>query len=168
MAARLFHSQFQIVFSSAESGRISGQADLHIFYPNVSVHPRRTLCAVVVERLVGSHFHWLFLASLSEIVPAGFVTFVSQWWRVHCARGSPLYPDPTSAFTVAPLVARKVERLVGPDFFIFLSGREGEGRKWAENAQNWPVRAVRGHFGPIFHHFSVLEASRGHFCIIFS
>ena len=52
LAARMFHSQFQIVFSSAESGRISGQADLHIFYPNVSVHPRRTLCAVGVERIV--------------------------------------------------------------------------------------------------------------------
>ena len=75
--------------------------------PNVCVHPRRTLCAVVVERLVG------------------------------------------------------------PDFFIFRSEREGEGRKWAENAQNRPVRAVRGHFGPIFHHFSVLEPSRGHFCITF-
>ena len=36
LAARLFHSQLHIVFSSAESGRISGQADLHIFYPNVS------------------------------------------------------------------------------------------------------------------------------------
>ena len=87
LAARMFHSQFQIVFSSAESGRISGQADLHIFYPNVSVHPRRTLCAVGVERLVGFHFHWLFLASLSEIVSAWFVTFVSLWWKVHCARG---------------------------------------------------------------------------------
>ena len=77
------------------------------FSANVSVHPRRTLCAVVVERLVG------------------------------------------------------------PDFFIFRSEREGEGRKWAENAQNRPVRAVRGHFWPIFHHFSVLEPSRGHFCITF-
>ena len=78
-----------------------------LFTSNVCVHPRRTLCAVVVERLVG------------------------------------------------------------PDFFIFRSEREGEGRKWAENAQNRPVRAVRGHFGPIFHHFSVLEPSRGHFCITF-
>ena len=43
LAARLFHSQLQIAFSSAESGRISGQADLHIFYPNVSVH-RRAAC----------------------------------------------------------------------------------------------------------------------------
>ena len=86
-AARLFHSQFPIVFSSAESGRISGQADLHIFYPNVSVHPRCTMCTVGVERLVGSLFHRLFLASLSKIVSAGFVTFVSLWWKVHCARG---------------------------------------------------------------------------------
>ena len=60
-----------------------------------------------------------------------------------------------------------VERLVGPDFFIFRSERKGEGGKWAKNAQNRPVRAVRGHFGPIFHHFSVLEPSQGHFCITF-
>ena len=31
LAARLFHSWLRIVFSSAESGRISGQADLIIF-----------------------------------------------------------------------------------------------------------------------------------------
>ena len=49
--------------------------------------PSRHLWRVVVERLVGSHFHRLFLASLSEIVPAWFVTFVFQWWKVHCARG---------------------------------------------------------------------------------
>ena len=54
--------------------------------PNVSVHPRRTLCAVVVERLVGFHFHRLFLASRPEIVSAGFVTFVLLWWKIHCAR----------------------------------------------------------------------------------
>ena len=77
-------------------------------------------------------------------------------------------PVPTSAFTVAPLVARKVERLVGPDFFIFLSEREGRGKIRSKNGQNWPDRAFQGHFEPIFHHFSVLEASRGHFCIIFS
>ena len=34
---------------------------------NVSVHPRRTLCAVVVERLVGFHFHRLF-PFISQIV----------------------------------------------------------------------------------------------------
>jgi len=67
----------------------------------------------------------------------------------------------------AHLVRCTVERLVGPDFFIFLSEREGEGGKCAENARNRPVRAVRGHFGPIFRHFSVLEPSRGHFCITF-
>ena len=47
------------------------------------------LVARKVERLVGSHFHWLFLASLFQIVSAGFVTFVSLWWKVHCARGRP-------------------------------------------------------------------------------
>ena len=99
MAARPFHSQLQIVFSSAESGRISGQADLHIFYPNVSVH-RRRLVRRTVERLVGFHFHWLFLASLFQIVSAGFVTFVLLWWKVHCARGCQYIPDPTSAFTL--------------------------------------------------------------------
>ena len=77
----------------------SARSCLYISESNVSVHPRRTLCAVGVQRLVGSHFHWLFLASLSEIVPAGFVTFVFQWWRVRCARSSPLLFDPTSAFT---------------------------------------------------------------------
>ena len=65
------------------------------------------------------------------------------------------------------LCAVVVERLVGPDFFIFLSEREGEGGKWTENAKNRPVRAVRGHFGPIIHPFSVLEPSRGHICINF-
>ena len=75
LAARLFHSQFQIVFSSAESGRISGQADLHIFYPNVSVHPRRTLCAVVVERLVGIFILAVHALDLSEIVAAWSMLF---------------------------------------------------------------------------------------------
>ena len=51
LAARLFHSQLQIAFSSAESGRISGQADLHIFYPNVSVQVRR-LVRRNLQRLV--------------------------------------------------------------------------------------------------------------------
>ena len=41
----------------------------------------------MVERLVGSLFHRLFLASLFQIASAGFVTFVLLWWRVHCARG---------------------------------------------------------------------------------
>ena len=71
LAARLFHSQLHIVFSSAESGRISGQADLHIFYPNVSVHPRRTLCAVGVERLVRRNYH-LICSTLMNI-PCGSI-----------------------------------------------------------------------------------------------
>ena len=49
--------------------------------------PSRHLWRVMVERLVGFHFHWLFLASLFQIVSAGFVTFVLLWWKVHCARG---------------------------------------------------------------------------------
>jgi len=69
---------------------------------NVSVHPRCTLCAVEVERLVGFHFHRLFLASLSQIVPAWFETFLSLWWRVRCARSSPLFSDPTSGFRRRP------------------------------------------------------------------
>ena len=38
--------------------------------------PSRHLWRVMVERLVGFHFHWLFLASLSEIV-AGTVDALS-------------------------------------------------------------------------------------------
>ena len=45
------------------------------------------LVARKVERLVGSLFHRLFLASLFQIVSAWFVTFVFQWWRVRRARG---------------------------------------------------------------------------------
>ena len=56
MAARPFHSQLQIVFSSAESGRISGQADLHIFYPNVTVQGTRHLVEGTLEPLVGRLF----------------------------------------------------------------------------------------------------------------
>ena len=52
LAARLFHSHLQIVFSSAESGRISGQADLHIFYPNVCVEAEARFGADSLQRLV--------------------------------------------------------------------------------------------------------------------
>ena len=48
--------------------------------------PSRHLWRVMVERLVGFHFHRLFLASRPEIVSAGLVTFVLQWWKIHCAR----------------------------------------------------------------------------------
>ena len=53
LAARMFHSQFQIVFSSAESGRISGQADLHIFYPNVTGQARPTAVVYTFEAREG-------------------------------------------------------------------------------------------------------------------
>ena len=64
LAARMFHSQFQIVFSSAESGRISGQADLHIFYPNVRGQGTRHLVAGTLDPIVRLSFcmedvcHW--------------------------------------------------------------------------------------------------------------
>ena len=62
LAARLFHSQLQIVFSSAESGRISGQADLHIFRSE----RQRSPSAHLVRRKGGTpcwlHFSWLLLA----------------------------------------------------------------------------------------------------------
>ena len=56
LAARLFHSQLQIVFSSAESGRISGQADLHIFYPNVRGQAEARFGADSLDPLVGLSF----------------------------------------------------------------------------------------------------------------
>ena len=64
-----------------------------------------------------------------------------------------IFYDPTSAFTVAPLVARKVERLVGPDFFIFLSERDGRGkfgRKMAKIGPLGPFKAILGRFIIIF------------------
>ena len=82
--------------------------------------PSRHLWRVGVQRLVGFHFHWLFLASLSEIVSAGFVTFVFQWWRVRRARGGSLFSDPTSAFRLeARFGADSLQRLVR----IFISLR---------------------------------------------
>ena len=54
-----------------------------IHMPNVSVQAEARFGADSLQRLVGSIFHWLFLASLSQIVPAWFETFLSLWWRVH-------------------------------------------------------------------------------------
>ena len=42
---------------------------------NVSVHPRRTLCAVVVERLVGIFILAVHALDLSEIVAAWSMLF---------------------------------------------------------------------------------------------
>ena len=99
LAARLFHSQLQIAFSSAESGRISGQADLHIFYPNVSVEVEARFGADNLERLVGSHFHRLFLASLSKSFPrCSRPLFFSGGGSI--VRAVAHYSDPTSAFTL--------------------------------------------------------------------
>ena len=63
------------------------RAVAYIFPDPTSAFTVAPLVARKVERLVGSYFHWLFLASLSEIVSAWFVTFVFQWWRVRRARG---------------------------------------------------------------------------------
>ena len=62
LAARMFHSQFQIVFSSAESGRLSGQADLPICRSERQRSPAAHLVRRTVRRLV-RRIHlavWLF------------------------------------------------------------------------------------------------------------
>ena len=74
--------------------------------PNVSVHPRRTLCAVVVERLVRSHFHRLF-PFMSQIV------FVSPSRHPATVVQHRSFSFRTSAFRVgAALCAVTLERLV--------------------------------------------------------
>ena len=67
--------------------------------------PSRHLWRVMVERLVGFHFHRLFLASLSEIVSAWFVTIVSLCGRSIVRAVANIFPDPTSAFTLGALCA---------------------------------------------------------------
>ena len=57
LVARLFHSQLEIVYSPAESGRISGQADLYIFYPNVSVLRTAHFVRRTEQRLVRTIYH---------------------------------------------------------------------------------------------------------------
>ena len=71
LAARMFHSQFQIVFSSAESGRISGQADLHIFYPNVRGQGTRHLVEGTLDPLVGIRFLLFRVAHPSDPIHNG-------------------------------------------------------------------------------------------------
>ena len=129
---------------------------------NVSVEAEARFGADSLERLVRNHFHRLFIPGLKSL---HFLRRIRPRQR---PGGSSYIIFERQRSPSRHLWRVVVERLVGPDFFIFRSEREGEGRKWAENAQNRPVRAVRGHFWPIFHHFSVLEPSRGHFCIIFS
>ncbi len=65
--------------------------------PNVSVHPRRTLCAVVVERLVGIFILAVHALALSEIVAASSMLFARGWWRVHFTCGSQYILIPTSS-----------------------------------------------------------------------
>ena len=80
--------------------------------PNVSVQVRR-LVRRNLQRLVGIFILAVHALALSEIVAARSMLFAGGWWRIHFTCGSPYILIPTSAFTVAPLVARKVERLVG-------------------------------------------------------
>ena len=71
-----------------------------------------------VERLVGIDVLAVHALDLSEIVAPASMLFAGGWWRVHFTCGSPYILIPTSAFTVAPLVARKVERLVRSVFVL--------------------------------------------------
>jgi hypothetical protein len=67
---------------------------------NVSVHPRRTMCAVGVQRLVGIFILAVHALDLSEIVAARSMLFAGGWWRIHFTCGSPYILIPTSAFTL--------------------------------------------------------------------
>ena len=78
---------------------------LFIMWPNVSVH-RRRLVRRTVERLVGIYVLAVHALDLSEIVAARSMLFAGGWWRIHFTCGSPYILIPTSAFTLAPLVAR--------------------------------------------------------------
>ena len=49
-----------------------------------------------------------------------------------------IFPDPTSAFRLRRLVADSLQRLVGPNFFIFLSEREGRGENRLKMVENGP------------------------------
>ena len=97
----------------------SARGCLYISESNVSVHPRRTLCAVGVERLVGIFILAVHALALSEIVAASSMLFARGWWRVHFTCGSQYILIPTSAFTLAPLVAR---RGATPCWILFFIG----------------------------------------------
>ena len=50
----------------------------HDLLPNVGVQVRRGFVSRNLERIVGFHFHWLFLVSLSEIVATLSMRFLSR------------------------------------------------------------------------------------------
>ena len=130
--------------------------------PNVSIHPRRTLV-----RRSGGMPCWI---QFSLAVP-GFafpnrsravVVILSQWGRsIMRAVAHIIFPDPTSAFTVAPLVARKVERLVRRFHFlvhrftpqIASRGIAMHAIAWSSDSQNQRPESVHAlnssHFIPV-------------------
>ena len=109
LAARLFHSQLRIVFSSAESGRICGQADLHIFYPNVEVHLRRTLCDVRCNAL----FAHILLAVWLLTPKIQFFLFLPPNQAASAARRHLHIFCANVSVQVRRLVRRNLQRLVG-------------------------------------------------------
>ena len=80
------------------------------------VQRQRSPSAHLVRRRGGTPC-WLRFSSAVpgfalQIVSAWFVTFVIQWWRVHCARGCQYIPCQRQRSGDAPLVARTQQRLV--------------------------------------------------------
>ena len=114
------HSQDPILsFPAAESGRISGQAASSYILCERRCSPSGHLVTRRVEHIVGFHFHWLFCP---DPVPnrgrAVDAVSVEGRGRSISRAATQYFLNPTLAFTVAPLVARKVQRLVR-SFFIF-------------------------------------------------
>ena len=72
------------------------RAVANIFPDPTSAFTVAPLVARKVERLVGSHFHWLFLASHSQIVSARSMDFPLRVGEGSLAVQLPLFPDPTS------------------------------------------------------------------------
>ena len=62
-----------------------------LLWPQRRRSPSAHLVRRKVERLVGSHYSSAVPGLVPNIVPAPSVTFVSQWWRVHCACGRHIY-----------------------------------------------------------------------------
>ena len=75
LAVRLFHRSLVRAEIALLPHHPPASLGIIIFSANVSVHPRRTLCAVVVERLVGIFFLAVHALDLSEIVAAWSMLF---------------------------------------------------------------------------------------------
>ena len=100
------------------SGGSVGRAVGHYSDSNVSVHPRRTLCAVGVERLVGIFILAVHALALSEIVAASSMLFARGWWRVHFTCGSPYILIPTSGFWLRRALAPIARNPLFDEFFL--------------------------------------------------